>query len=346
MDQVGRFEIGKLFHLVSIILQIYYRRIREQSEALYYPPAGPNRVPMYRDMIILISTRWLFRKTIFHMQASGISEMYPKLGALGKFLFRAAYFHPDAVIRLSEHTVDDTSGLKAKREFLIPNSSEDELPRFSPTGAANANSDPIQLLYLGTVCESKGIRVLLQACGQLAKNGYRFHLDIVGSFQPAQFEGEIKSEIGRLNITSQCRLLGQLTGDEKFARFAQADIFCFPSHYECEAFPCVLVEAMSFGIPIVSTQWRGIRSIVQQDKTGILVPIKSPQAVEQAITHLIESPEVRDQMGKKARESFLENYTTKSHIERMETMFQSVRDSDKKRQRQDNKNPITSTVRI
>ena len=166
MDQVGRFEFGKLFHLISIILQIYYRRIRERNEALYYPPAGPNRVPMYRDMIILICTRWLFKKTIFHMQASGISEMYPKLGWLGKKLFRAAYFRPDAIIRLSEHTVDDAAGLQALREFIIPNASEDELPRFQALRRERRDSQPLQLLYLGTVCRTKG----LWFCWKPAKN--------------------------------------------------------------------------------------------------------------------------------------------------------------------------------
>ena len=124
-----------------------------------------------------------------------------------------------------------------------------------------------------------------------------------------------------------CHLLGQLTGDEKFTQFALADIFCFPSHYESEAFPCVLVEAMSFELPVVSTQWRGIQSIVDQQQTGILVPIKDAGAVANAIEELANDAQLMHDMGKRAREKFASQFTTERHIAEMEEMFQSVRNS-------------------
>ena len=71
MNEVGRFEIGKLIHLVFVVASIVWHRVRYGISNLYYPPAGPNRIPMFRDFVILIATRWMFKKTIFHMQLSG-----------------------------------------------------------------------------------------------------------------------------------------------------------------------------------------------------------------------------------------------------------------------------------
>src|SRR5262245_2336775 len=59
--QVGRFRARKLVHLAGVVAGIVRARVRARDPVLYYPPAGPNRVAMYRDLLVLIPTRWLFR---------------------------------------------------------------------------------------------------------------------------------------------------------------------------------------------------------------------------------------------------------------------------------------------
>ncbi len=103
IGDVGRFRLGKLLHLLSVILRIAYCRIVCGAKVLYYPPAGPNRVPLHRDLAILLSTRWMFRRTVLHFHATGVSELYDKLPRLTRFLFRGALFHADAAVRIALH---------------------------------------------------------------------------------------------------------------------------------------------------------------------------------------------------------------------------------------------------
>ncbi|MBK7083560.1 MAG: hypothetical protein IPH53_02365 [Flavobacteriales bacterium] len=70
MESVGKFQLGKVLVLFSTIARIFIARFRFHTPVLYYPPSGPNMVPVLRDLILLCATRWLFRHTVFHFHAS------------------------------------------------------------------------------------------------------------------------------------------------------------------------------------------------------------------------------------------------------------------------------------
>ena len=76
MDQIGRFRLSKVFELIQVIFRIIQCRFVRNVRILYYPPAGPSRIAILRDLVILTTTRWLFDKTIFHFHA-GSKKMAP-----------------------------------------------------------------------------------------------------------------------------------------------------------------------------------------------------------------------------------------------------------------------------
>lgn len=320
MDEVGRAGIGKVVHLLQIILRIVWARLTFRPHVFYYPPAGPNRVPMWRDIVILICTRWMFPKTVFHMQASGISQLYSQLGTVGQWLFRKAYFRPDGLVRLSEFTIDDAAGLEARDEFVVPNCADDVLSRFQEVRKTRS-SEVLQILYLGTVCRTKGILILIEACAALLADGISFELNVVGSFQPAEFESHVRVRIKDAGLDQKVKLHGQLTGDGKFSMLAAADIFCFPSFYESEAFPCVVVEAMSFGLPVVSTRWRGIQSIVDDGETGYLVQPENADELALALRKVAGDFDLRLKLGEAGRLKYEQQYTTPRHLDLMEDVL-------------------------
>ncbi len=323
MDDVGRFQFGKVLHLFSVISQIFLMKFRHNPKILYYVPAGPNRIPLFRDIVLLFAVRWLFAKTVFHFHASGVSELIPKLPSLLQFLAKRALNRPDVAIQLSSLIGNDAEYFNAVRVYTIPNAAEDNCDRFVVSDKRDSNQ-PIQLLYLGTVCESKGVFTLLDACAELRKESQNFQLHIVGSFQPARMEPSLKDHVNRLGLSQHVTLHGQMIGDAKWRIFARSDIFCFPTYYESEGFPCVLLEAMSFGLPIVSTRWRGIPSIVEQNKTGFLIDPKNAQQLSDKLKQLIQNSELRQKMGSHARLRYEREFTRPIHIESMRQAFLGI----------------------
>ncbi len=88
-----------------------------------------------------------------------------------------------------------------------------------------------------------------------------------------------------------------VTGDAKVELFRSVDIFCFPSHYASESFGVVLIEAMSFSLPIVATRWRGIPEVTGEEGT-FLVEVRDAAALAARLGELLHSPELRAEMGR------------------------------------------------
>ena len=109
--------------------------------------------------------------------------------------------------------------------------------------------------------------------------------------------------------------------EEKLEYFAACDIFCFPSHFEAESFGLVLIEAMQFAKPVVSTNWRGIPSVAQDGVNGFTVPVEDPAAVADRLLRLINDPELRVRMGNEGRRIFAERFTLERFQRSMEDAF-------------------------
>jgi glycosyltransferase involved in cell wall biosynthesis len=325
IDSVGKLQISKILHLVSLIVQIVWMKLRFNPAILYYPPAGPKKVPLFRDTILLLATRWMFSRTVFHFQASGVSELIAELPSWLSFFVRRALFNPDASIQLSDLTVPDPAYIRSRHIYTIPNASEDHaISRLGAKESHRIPEEPVRLLYLGTVCEQKGVLVLLQALAKAIGTGVKAHLDIVGACQPTEFGAAVTDTIQQLSIASHVTLHGQKTGEDKWNLFAEADAFCFPTHYESEGFPVVLVEAMSFGLPVLSTFWRGIPSIVIPGENGYLVARKDVDDFASKICLIARDSDLRAKLGRESRKRFIERYTKEKHLESMSRVFQDV----------------------
>jgi glycosyltransferase involved in cell wall biosynthesis len=354
IDEVGKFRLGKVFHLLGVIARIIYHRIIHGVNVLYYPPAGANRVPMYRDLVILNCTRWMFRHTILHFHAGGAADLYSSLSRPMQWLYRRALFHADAAIRLSQSSPDDGRALAAKRNHIVANGIEDEFPRFEhisskrahpwienakeraesivnrgqPLSVENAASStatielpPLRILFMGILRESKGLLALLQACAELHRRGVPFGLHIAGQFQTEEFASIARGKVEELDLQHKVHFHGVLQGNAKWQAFAEADVFCFPSFYESESFPTVLLEAMSFQLPVVATRWRGIVEIVDDESTGYLVECRQVAEITDRLEQLQTDPELRDRLGIAGRKKFLGEYALERHLQRMEDIL-------------------------
>jgi glycosyltransferase involved in cell wall biosynthesis len=320
VDEIGAFRVRKIGHLVATIVRIGLARARHGAATLYYPPAGPNLVPICRDIAILVTTRWMFRRVIFHFHAAGVSEAYAQVPSPLRPLYRLAYLGADAGIRLSERTPDDPGALMATSSHVVANG----VPDHSPTVLRRPVGDVPTLLYVGMLRESKGVLVLLEACAILKKHGVAFRLELLGAPQPLEFASILAEAIESAGLEDDVVMCGARSGQDKWRTYADADLFCFPSFYDSEAFPVVLLEAMQFGLPVVATDWRGIPSIVEDGRTGFLVPPRDAAALAERIESLLASPDLAAAMGERGRERFRDRFTADVFQRRMEEVIASV----------------------
>lgn len=320
MNEVGKFRVAKLVELVSLVFRIYAARVRFNCTVLYYPPAPPQRVPILRDFVVLLATRWLFGKTIFHMHAGGLSEAYMGLSRLMKWTFWRAYGGPDVVIRPSSFNPEDGRFLKARNDLVIPNGIEDH------AGLRHRQelSEHPEILFVGVICRSKGVEVALDACRQLRERSLDVTFKFMGRFESPSYEREIWRFVEDNGLGDCVEFLGERTGNDKWSAFRRAWIFCYPSFFEAESFGLVVAEAMSFAMPVVATRWRGIQSLVVDGETGFLVPVRDAAALSERIAFLLENPDVANKFGKSGRGRYLAEYSIERYHEQMRQLFQNV----------------------
>ncbi|HVQ40404.1 MAG TPA: glycosyltransferase, partial [Pyrinomonadaceae bacterium] len=162
----------------------------------------------------------------------------------------------------------------------------------------------------------KGVEVLIEAARLLKGLGRKFRVQFVGEFSSDEYRETVRSYVSEMELEHCVEFCGRKLGDEKWAHYRGADIFCFPTHYSSESFGNVLVEAMMFELPVVSTKWRGIPGIVEEGITGFLTDIRDPQATAERIIRLLDNEALRTSMGREGRERYLEQFTVETYLER------------------------------
>lgn len=319
MDSVGKFALRKVFVLFATIVKVWTARIRFRTPMLYYPPSGPNMVPVLRDIIFLCAVRPFFKWTVFHFHAGGVSGFEKELPGVLRPFFRLAYRNADLAIRTAPQNPEDGKSLGAKQDIVVPNGIPDM--RGTVVERTAASNEPVVVLFTGVLIPSKGVRVLLEAFRQVVESRPDVRLELMGRWGDAGFQVECEGFLTTHGLSEKVRFLGVMRDAEKLEHFAGCDIFCFPSHFEAESFGLVLVEAMQFAKPVVTTLWRGIPSVVQEGVNGFLVPVEDTAAVADRLLRLVADPHLRERMGAEGRRIFVERFTLERFQLAMEEAF-------------------------
>jgi glycosyltransferase involved in cell wall biosynthesis len=309
--EIGGFGLRKLRVLAHTIVEIVRARFRTGATVLYYPPAGPNFVPVLRDLVLLNATRWLFKKTAFHFHAAGLASIYTRLPLPLKPLFWSAYNKPDLAIFTTAATSAEATILHADARSIVPCGIHDEAAQHGPRDFANSGRIPT-ILFAGILCEGKGLMTLLQACHLLNAAGAKFRVVCIGAFESEEFKQQAEAFLRAANLASIVEFRGVVTGSAKVELFRAVDVFCFPSHYASESFGVVLIEAMSFSLPIVATRWRGIPEVTGEEGS-FLVEVRDSEALAAKLGELLQAPDLRAKMGQSNRQRFLERFTMQTY---------------------------------
>jgi len=179
-----------------------------------------------------------------------------------------------------------------------------------------------QLLYVGRISPEKGLHVLLDAFKKVVSHYPQTQLTIVGpqgsapiefivalsdnprvsdlaSFYRENYISHLQKKLPSF-VAGQVFFTGFVTRRQLINHYQNADVFIFPSVWD-EPFGMPPVESMATGVPVVATRVGGIKEIVEEEKTGILVEPSDASALSEAILHLFSHENLRKKMGKTAR---------------------------------------------
>ncbi|PKK36156.1 hypothetical protein BWI96_12120 [Siphonobacter sp. SORGH_AS_0500] len=104
-----------------------------------------------------------------------------------------------------------------------------------------------------------------------------------------------------------------------------SNVLLFPTFFEHENFPTVILEAFSCGIPAISTNWRGVPDQITNDYNGYVHEIHDYEGMKKSILYLFENPTRYEEICLNARNSYLMNYSLEKFENNIVNFFNSLK---------------------
>lgn len=351
LEDIGDLRIGKFFLLLGYCAQAIWCRFRHGVTTFYYIPAPGKRSALYRDWFVMLICRRFFKHVILHWHAAGLAKWLETMVLMRS---RAITYHfmkqVDLSIVLSRYNRADAEKLFSRKIRVVSNGIPDPCPDFAQqvlplrqarfaarkklwagaaltaddAHAAGGDAHIVKVLYLAHCTREKGlfdtVAGVSLANEQLLKrrSPLALRLLVTGNFVTEEEKAEFDRLLTRPGAAETIQYLGFVFGEQKARLLRESDLFCFPTYYENENQPVNLIEAMAFGLPILTTRWRSIPELFPANYPG-LVDICSPEQIARAVLALLSS-----ETGEGFHDSFLRNFTLERHLTGLAEAFKQV----------------------
>jgi glycosyltransferase involved in cell wall biosynthesis len=253
------------------------------------------------------------KKTILHTHGSRFKEWYSGLNANEKKKVQKILNKADALIVLSDSWKKYYSTISHHKNIFVINNAIEDVD-FKKYGR-KYSKDEFIVLFLSHVCERKGVYDLLKAIKQVKDSKMKFVF--VG---PYENKDKFLKEVDNLGIKDRCVFVGEILGKERFKYFASADVFVLPSY--AEGLPVAILEAMSFGLPIISTNVGAIPEVVNKEN-GIIVKPGDISALKNAILTVHKNKSIN--YYKNNISKIRKGYTQKIFIKHLVKVYESFK---------------------
>ena len=268
------------------------------------------------------------KKIVLHQHGGDLENYYNSLSDSAKCAMSRVFNMADVILVLSakskaliekiancgKHGVEkkDDFEKKSMEYYIVPNS----VPIPSDEVVTTKEYGVHRLLFLGRICEDKGINELVTACNRLKDEYPDLKLSMGGIFE----DGNLKKLVEK--NSDYIDYLGWVTGEEKENVLRSCDILVLPSYYE--GMPVCVLDALAFGLGVVSTEVGGVPEIIDDGIEGILVKPRDVDSLYNGLKRALENPEGLKTMAQKGREKVKDKYSAETEVDQLTKIYEKI----------------------
>lgn len=288
--EVGRMSPRKLLAIPSLVGR-FVSGMRGADRLVLLITCTPGSFLV--DQLLLALTR---KPTVLYVHTVGFRQLAAR-GRVWRHLVRRSFRRASRVVVLGPTLVDDIAPFTRRDRIAV-------IPNTTPGSPVGRHEPGKRVLFLSNLLPGKGADVFVRVARSLvtAQPTAAWSFDLAGAGDATQ--------LGQL--PGQLTVHGPVTGAAKAALLAEADVLVVPSTYAMEAQPLVIVEALSYGLPVVAFDTGGIRDLVD-DSVGALVPAGDETALIEALAELLESPDHQRRVRSRARARYNRRHSTRAY---------------------------------
>lgn len=312
-----------LFKKITRVFRDYAIFIKKMSvgnyDVVHVNPSLDSR-SFIRDGLFILIAKTFGKKTItfFH----GWHKAYENRINKKVWLFRVLYGKTNLFIVLADEFKKALVAWGCKnpivKEVIVIE--DDIVSKFNIHDALNNRriSKKWNVLFLSRIIHDKGIYETIEAISILGKKYERIELIIAGDGEELD---KVKSLV-RKSCVKNVSFVGYVTGIEKYRLLERSHILCFPSY--SEGFPNTIVEAMAFGLPVVTRPVGGIADFFKNGNHGFATTSKKAAVFAQFIEMLLTDTELYEKISLGNYQYAKANFLASHAAERLGKIYESI----------------------
>ena len=272
-----------------------------------------SRASFYRKSLFVVLAKVFHKKIILHCHAPDFHVFYEDRGKRGQKFIRFILSSADVVLVVSERWRRYFANLSPNVPVIVLYN-----PVVCPAQVTRSNNAGPVVLSMGRLGKRKGTYDILKAIPYVLESCPQAEFWFGGDGDIEQ----VRKTILKKPWGKHVRLLGWVRGEKKEETLSQASLFLLPSYHE--GMPVAILEAMAYGLPIISTPVGGIPEAVKDGEVGFLVQPGDVEDIAQKITLLLRTPELRNRMGAKARSLTIKKFEISSILDQLFAVYGSL----------------------
>ena len=278
-----------------------FRLLLTQRYDLCYCAITCHGSGFLKDAPYVLLCKLFGRKIVIHQHNKGMAKDVDR--PVYRWLLPLVYKNVKVILLSWLLYLDIEKVVRRENVLICPNGIK---PAANSDFLRNPNKIP-HILFLSNLLIDKGVLVLLDALRILKDKGCTFVCDFVGSETSDVDAACFAKEVDERGLNGFAIYHGRKYGEEKAAYFKQADVFVFPSNNE--TFGLVNLEAMSYKLPIVTTNVGGIPDVVTHGENGFVNEPGDADSLASSLCTLLGDAPLRQKMGEAGYKKFKEKFT-------------------------------------
>lgn len=278
-----------------------------------------ERGSFVRKNLVFNIAKTFKKKVIVHMHGAEFKEYYNEANVSTQKKILSFLVGADKVIVLGNSWNEYVKGLDQRiKTIVMPN-----FVKYTEDTVTFDSKKEINILFLAVVTRRKGIFDLVEAIKLLKQDdkysGYKIKVIVAGT---GSEELKVKEIVKDYNLQEFFEFKGWVNVDDKLKLLSKSQIFVLPSYNE--GLPMSILEAMSYGIPVVSTSVGSIEDAVRNNYNGLIIQPGDVNALKESIGYLMANEEVCKEFSKNSKDLVRDVYDAKIYFSNVENMYMTI----------------------
>lgn len=272
----------------------------------------------YRKIPFIILSNWFKCPVINHIHGAEFDNFYTNASERKKTLIKKVYNKCNKLIALSDEWKDNLSQIVSNEKIVvIPNYSQLHYEAYQERKERKSNH---QVLFLGEIGKRKGCFDIPAVIKQVAEK-IPDVLFVIAGDGTEEDKKAVQNLVHEFGVEKNVVFPGWIRGTQKDEQLRDADVFFLPSYNE--GMPMSILDAMGYGLPIVSTNVGGIPEIVLEGKNGYCCNPGDIENIAKAIFNILGSEKMLKSYSEKSFQMVENQYSLFTHLNKLKQVYLS-----------------------